>query len=226
MSTWPVTLPALRPLVALPGVYLPQHDTRLLLRALYREGVGAGTELLDLGSGSGALAVEAARRGALVTAVDISWRAVLSTRINAWLSRQRVTVRRGDLTAAVGDRSFDILVSNPPYVPAPGNQAPRGPARAWDAGSDGRLLVDRICEAAPRALRPRGVLLMVHSGLCGIEDSLERLTSAGLRAAVSDRAVIPFGPVLRSRLAWLRRQGLLDRVQETEELVIIRAENS
>ncbi|GAO08322.1 methyltransferase [Streptomyces lydicamycinicus] len=226
MSTWPATAPGLRPLVTLPGVYLPQHDTRLLLRALYREGVGAGTELLDLGSGSGALAVGAARCGALVTAVDISWQAVLATRINAWLSRQRVTVRRGDLTAAVGGRSFDVLVSNPPYVPAPGNQTPRGPARAWDAGRDGRLLVDRICDAAPRALRPGGVLLMVHSGLCGTEDTLERLTSAGLRATVSDRAVIPFGPILRSRLAWLRCQGLLDEVQDTEELVIIRAEQS
>ncbi|MFG2833285.1 HemK2/MTQ2 family protein methyltransferase [Streptomyces sp. NPDC048434] len=226
MSTWPATLPRRHPLVTLAGVYLPQHDTRLLLRALYREGVGAGTELLDLGSGSGALAVGAARRGALVTAVDISWQAVLATRINAWLSGQRVTVRRGDLTAAVGGRSFDVLVSNPPYVPAPGNQTPRGSARAWDAGRDGRLLVDRICDAAPRVLRPGGVLLMVHSGLCGTEDTLERLASAGLRGTVSDRAVIPFGPVLRSRLAWLRCQGLLDEVQDSEELVIIRAENS
>lgn len=225
MSTWSATLPGLRPLVMLPGVYLPQHDTRLLLRALYREGVGAGTELLDVGSGSGALALGAARCGALVTAVDISWQAVLSTRINAWLSRQRITVRRGDLIAAVGGRSFDVLVSNPPYVPVPGSTMPRGPARAWDGGRDGRLLVDRICDAAPRALRPGGVLLMVHSGLCGTEDTLERLTSAGLRATVSDRAVIPFGPVLRSRLAWLRCQGLLDEVQDTEELVIIRAEN-
>lgn len=212
------------PLVMLPGVYAPQDDTRLLLRALYREGVGAGTELLDLGSGSGALAVGAARCGARVTAVDISWQAVLSTRANAWLSRQHVTVRRGDLTAAVRGRSFDVLVSNPPYVAAPGNRPARGAARAWDAGRDGRLLINRVCDAAPRALRPRGVLLMVHSALCGIEDTLERLTWAGLRATVSDRAVIPFGPVLRSRLAWLRRQGLLNEAQDTEELVIIRAE--
>ncbi|MEW2437316.1 HemK2/MTQ2 family protein methyltransferase [Streptomyces caniferus] len=225
MSTGTLSLVRPRTLV-LPGVYRPQEDTRLLLRALYREGVGAGTELLDLGSGSGALAVGAARRGARVTAVDICWQAVLTTRVNAWLSRQRVTVCRGDLTAAVRGRSFDMLVSNPPYVPAAGHRPPRGAARAWDAGCDGRLLVDRICDAAPRALRPGGILLMVHSGLCGTEDTLDRLTSAGLRATVSDRAVIPFGPVLCSRLAWLRCRGLLDEAQDTEELVIIRAENS
>jgi len=226
MCAGSATLSRPRPLVTLPGVYLPQEDTRLLLRALYRERVGTGTQILDLGSGSGVLAVGAARCGALVTAVDISWQAVLSTRLNAWLSRQRVTVRHGDLTAAVDGHCFDVLVSNPPYLPAPGNRAPWGAARAWDAGRDGRLLVDRICDAAPRALRPGGVLLMVHSALCGTEDTLERLTAAGLRATVSDRAVIPFGPVLRSRLAWLRSQGLLGEDQDTEELVIIRAENS
>ncbi|GFE13359.1 hypothetical protein Sgleb_14060 [Streptomyces glebosus] len=102
----------------------------------------------------------------------------------------------------------------------------RSRARSWDAGRDGRLLVDRICDAAPRALRPGGVLLMVHSGLCGTEDTLQRLSSAGLRATVGDHAVIPFGPVLCSRAAWLRCRGLLDEAQDTEKLVIIRAENS
>ncbi|MEV6568548.1 HemK2/MTQ2 family protein methyltransferase [Streptomyces kronopolitis] len=226
MSAVPTARPRTQPFVTLPGVYGPQDDTRLLLRALYREGVRAGTELLDLGSGSGAVAVGAARRGARVTAVDISWRAVLATRINAWLSREHVLVRRGDLTAAVRGRSFDMLVSNPPYVPAPGDRSPHGAARAWDAGRDGRLLIDRICDAAPRALRPRGVLLMVQSGLCGTEDTLERLSCAGLRATVSDRALIPFGPVLRARLPWLRRHRLLDEHQDNEELVIIRAEHT
>ncbi|MFH9224072.1 HemK2/MTQ2 family protein methyltransferase [Streptomyces lydicus] len=225
MSAGTAALSRPRPLVTLPGVYSPQDDTWLLLRALYREDLAAGAELLDLGSGSGALAVRAARRGARVTAVDISWQAVLATRLNAWLSGQRVTVRHGDLTAAVAGRSFDLLLSNPPYVPAPGARRPRGASRAWDGGWDGRLLVDRVCDAAAGALRPGGVLLMVHSGLCGPEDTLERLSRTGMRATVSDRALIPFGPVLRSRLSWLRSQGLLAQGQDKEELVIIRAEH-
>ncbi|MCK7624400.1 methyltransferase [Streptomyces sp. RS10V-4] len=224
MGTVTVALPQSPLVMKLPGVYPAQHDTRLLLRALYREDIGAGTEVLDLGSGGGALALGAARRGARVTAVDISWRAVLATQVNAWCARQRVRVRHGDMTAAVRGRSFDLLLSNPPYVPAPGNGASRGAARAWDAGRDGRLLIDRICDAAPGALRPGGVLLMVHSGLCGAERTLKRLAEAGLPATVSDRMRIPFGPVLRSRQAWLRSQGLLDHGQDTEELVIIRAQ--
>lgn len=209
----------------LPGVYEPQDDTRLLTEAMRREDIGPGTEVLDLGTGSGALAVEAARLGARVTAVDISWRAVATARFNAMIRRQNISVRRGDLVSAVPGRSFDLVVSNPPYVPSPDKWPPKGAARSWDAGPDGRLLLDRICAAAPTVLRPSGVLLVVHSGLCDVEATLERLTCAGLSASVTERALIPFGRVLRSRLAWLRAQGL-PATTTLEELVVVRAENA
>ncbi|MEU3708802.1 HemK2/MTQ2 family protein methyltransferase [Streptomyces catenulae] len=212
------------PLVVLPGVYAPQDDTRLLLRALGREGLRPGSTVLDLGSGTGALAVAAARCGARVTAVDISWPAVFSTRLNAWLWGQRVRVHRRDMAVALADRAFDVLVANPPYVPVPGGRPARSGGRAWDAGCDGRRYIDRICDAAPRALRTGGVLLMVHSALCGTRSTLARLTAAGLRATAGDPVAVPLGPVLRSRYRHLRRQGLLSPAQKTEELVIIRAE--
>ncbi|MEV0253942.1 HemK2/MTQ2 family protein methyltransferase [Streptomyces sp. NPDC050732] len=212
-------------LVALPGVYAPQHDTEMLARALYRERIGEGTSVLDLGTGSGALAVTAARQGARVTALDISWRAVLSTWLNARLSRQSVTVRRGDMTAGVPAGPYDVVVSNPPYVPSPSPLLPRrGPARAWDGGPAGRAVVDRVCDAAPDALRVGGVLLMVHSALCDVDASLERLANRGMEPAVVEREFIPFGPVMRAREAWLRRRNLLGEDETCEELVVIRAE--
>ncbi|MFJ3863457.1 HemK2/MTQ2 family protein methyltransferase [Streptomyces nigra] len=207
----------------LPGVYRPQFDTRLLTRALHREGVTAGTDVLDLGTGSGMLAVEAARLGGRVTAVDISRRALAAAWWNARQNGQTLRLRRGDLMTAVPGRQFDLVVSNPPYVPAPGEHPPRGAARAWDAGADGRLLIDRICDHAPALLRPSGRLLMVHSHLCGVEATLARLTAAGLRAQVVERAQLPYGPVLRSRAEWLRERGLADE-DLTEELVVIRGE--
>lgn len=205
-----------------PGVYRPRTDTRLLSRAMRRERITSRTEVLDLGTGSGVLAVEAARMGARVTAVDISWQALAAAWFNALLNGQTVRVRHGDLASAVQGLRFDLVVTNPPYVPAPGDTPPRGRARAWDAGADGRLLIDRVCSAAPAVLRPAGTLLMVHSYLSGVEETLARLRAAGLRAEVVDRARVPFGRVLRSRLAWLRERGLVaDRT--TEELVVIRA---
>ncbi|MFF9773269.1 HemK2/MTQ2 family protein methyltransferase [Streptomyces sp. NPDC013978] len=208
-----------------PGVYAPQWDTELLVRALCREDVDASTEVLDLGTGSGAVALQAARLGARVTAVDISRLAVFTARVNALLARRRVRVRHGDLTTAVAGRAYDLVISNPPYVPSPADRMPRGgPARAWEAGRDGRVFVDRLCAAAPGMLRPGGALLVVHSGLCGTDATLRGLDQGGLRASVVDRAEVPYGPVLRSRRPWLVRQGLIDETDSHEELVVIRAE--
>ncbi|MFJ4840312.1 HemK2/MTQ2 family protein methyltransferase [Streptomyces sp. NPDC088746] len=212
-------------LMTLPGVYAPQHDTLLLMAALNLEDIGPGTEVLDVGTGSGALALHAARRGARVTAVDVAWRAVATARLNALLHRRRITVRRSDLLSALPGRSYDLVICNPPYVPSPLGRLPgRGAARAWEAGRDGRAVLDRVCETAPAALRPGGRLLLVHSGLCDSEVTLRRLSEAGMRAHVSSRALVPLGPVLRSRLRWLRATGLMDEEETAEELVVIRAE--
>ncbi|MEU0300749.1 HemK2/MTQ2 family protein methyltransferase [Streptomyces sp. NPDC006175] len=214
-------------LMTLPGVYAPQHDTLLLMAALNREDIGPGTEVLDVGTGSGALALHAARRGARVTAVDVEWRAVATARLNALLHRRHITVRRSDLLSALPGRSYDLVICNPPYVPSPLGQLPgRGAARAWEAGRDGRAVLDRICETVPAALRPGGRLMLVHSGLCDSEVTLQRLSDAGMRAHVSHRALVPLGPVLRSRLRWLRATGLMDEAETAEELVVIRAERA
>lgn len=210
----------------LPGVYAPQADTYLLAQALHAEEITADTDVLDVCTGSGALAVLAARMGARVAATDISRRAVLTARLNAVRAGQRVRVLHGDLTGPVARHRFDVVVSNPPYVPTPHAHRSHRPAVAWDAGSGGRQAVDRICAHARGVLRPHGVLLMVHSGLCDAEESLRRLTDTGLRCSVMDRSRVPFGPVLTQRLPWLRARGLIGADEETEELVVIRAERS
>ncbi|MET8246494.1 HemK2/MTQ2 family protein methyltransferase [Streptomyces sp. NPDC005202] len=211
--------------LVLPGVYVPQEDTALLVEALSDEPVEPDTQVLDVGTGSGALALEAARRSAEVTAVDVSWRAVWTARLNAWLARLPVRIRRGNLFGPVRGRSFDVIVANPPYVPASDiRREPRGRSRAWDAGRDGRLVLDRICRDAPALLRPGGALLIVHSALSGPDRTLDLLRAAGLKAAVVRRRWIAFGPVLRARQGWLRERGLLSAGDEKEELVVIRAE--
>jgi release factor glutamine methyltransferase len=209
-----------------PGVYAPQADTRLLTEALRQEGTLRGARALDLGTGTGALAVEAARRGAArVTAVDISARAVATARANALLRGVDVDVLKGDLTAPVRGRRFDLVVCNPPYVPSVTDRlTTRNPGLAWDGGRDGRALVDRVCRDTPSLLAPGGVLLLVHSALCGVEPTLKRLHRAGLRAAVTERRRIPFGPVLRARAQWLASRGLIRPGEQEEELVVIRAE--
>ncbi|QES52171.1 methyltransferase [Streptomyces venezuelae] len=212
-------------LIALPGVYRPQADTLLLAGALAREPLSPGTEVIEIGTGTGALALSAAARGAKVTAVDIAWPAVLAARLNGWRRRLRLRILHGDFAARSRGRRFDLVLANPPYVPSPDARLPtRGNRRAWDAGRDGRAVIDRICAAAPALLHPGGVLLLVHSGMCGAQKTLELLSRQGMSAEVTERVWVPWGPVLRSRRGWLQEQGLAEDGDNREELVIVRAQ--
>jgi len=208
-----------------PGVYRAQDDTALLVDEMHRGGLARDRSVLDVGTGSGALAVAAVRAGAsTVDAVDLSLRSVLTARLNAHLHRARVAVHRGDLFAPVVGRLFDLVLTNPPYVPSRGGVLPRHRmGRCWDGGPDGRILLDRICAAVPAHLAPGGVLLLVQSELSGEEATLARLADAGLDATVRTRARIPFGPVLRERLPMLRRHGLVGPDQHDEGLVVVEA---
>ncbi|MFJ8142762.1 hypothetical protein [Streptomyces sp. NPDC096013] len=133
-------------------------------------------------------------------------------------------VRRGDLLTPVAGWSFDLVLPNPPYVPAPAAACPRrGPARAWDAGRDGRLVLDRISQDVPALLKPGGTLLLVQSELSCPEESLRRLRTSGLHADTVEHRSVAFGPVLRSRSDWLHDRGLIEDDTEREELVVIRA---
>ncbi len=212
--------------LAPPGVYAPQEDTALLAGALSHEPLPEDADVLDVGTGTGALALAAARRGSRVTAVDVSRRAVWTARLNALRAGLPMRIRHGDLFDPARGRAFDLILANPPYVPAPPSDGavPHGPARAWDAGRDGRLLLDRICREAPALLHPGGVLLLVHSGLSDPGRTLTHLRASGLKASVTLRRRVPFGPVLRERSAWLRERGLLPADEEREELVVVRAE--
>jgi release factor glutamine methyltransferase len=206
-----------------PGVYRAQDDTSLLIDAMHRGRHATAKAVLDVGTGSGALALAAARAGAAsVDAIDLSLRSVAAARANAWLRAARITVHRGDLYAPVAGRRFDLVLTNPPYVPSSSRLLPRHRmGRCWDGGPDGRALLDRICDGAPEVLTPGGVLLLVQSEFSGEDATLDRLTAAGLDAEVVDRERVPFGPVLRERLPLLRERGLAGSDQHDEGLVVI-----
>jgi release factor glutamine methyltransferase len=208
-----------------PGVYRAEGDTELLADVLRRGGYARGRRVLDIGTGSGALALAAARAGAAdVTAVDLSLRSVAATWLNSRLHRAEVRVRRGDLFTPVAGRRFDLVVANPPYVPAATAVLPRHrKGRCWDAGMDGRALLDRICAGVPHVLAPDGDVLLVHSTVCGTQATLDALERAGLAADVLARATVPFGPVMRARAAMLEARGLVRPGQHFEELVVVGA---
>ncbi len=210
-------------LLRLPGTYPPQADTWLLADVLRRSGLADGRRVLDVGTGTGALALAASAGGAhSVTAVDLSARSLASAWVNTRRSGARVRLLRGDLLGPVRGERFDLVVANPPYVPAAGDVLPRHrSARCWDAGVDGRALLDRFCAEAPRLLAPGGALLLVHSTVADPGRTQEHLTAGGLRVTEVARVAVPLGPVMRARAGMLAERGLLAAGQETEEVVVI-----
>lgn len=213
------------------GVYAPQHDSWLLCDVMRQTRLVAGRKVADLCTGSGVLAIAAARLGARsVTAFDVSRDAVSCAVANALSVDAEVDVHLADCQSSSAYGPFDVVVSNPPYVPTPSEgdheviPLRAGPARAYDAGEDGRAVLDPMCAAAPKLLSDKGTLLLVHSELSGVGASLQTLREGGLKAAVIARRWIPFGPVLSARAAWLERTGRIPAGRRTEQLVVIRAD--
>ncbi|GAA1285890.1 methyltransferase [Saccharothrix xinjiangensis] len=205
-------------------MYRPQEDTWLMAEALAEAGIPRGARVLDVCTGTGALAVAAGRAGAdEVTAVDRCRRAVVAAWVNGRLRGVPVRARHGDFGDLVGTGEFDVVTANPPYVPST-SVPERGCERAWDAGARGRSVLDRLCAVLPLLLAARGVGLIVHSELCDPDVTLRQLRGGGLKAAVVARRTIPFGPVMRARAPWLLEQGLIEEGQQHEELVVIRAD--
>jgi release factor glutamine methyltransferase len=212
--------------VRLPGVFRPPSDAWLLVRVMRERGLAEGARVLDVFTGSGVLAVAAARAGAReVTAVDISRRAVLSARINGALRGTRIRGRRGDVFEPVRDQRFDLITANPPYVP--GEAVPAaGRARAWEGGPHGRFFVDRLAAGATDHLEPGGTLLMVVSSLIGEDETLASLRSGGLEPEVLARERGPLGPLVSERAEALERRGILAPGEREEEMLVIGARHT
>ena len=101
-------------IVTLTGVYPPSEDTFFLADWLSSQKI-SGKYLLDLGTGTGYLAIFAALKGSIVTASDIQPKAILNTRYNARLNNVRVRTVLSDLFENISGK-YDFILFNPPYL--------------------------------------------------------------------------------------------------------------
>jgi release factor glutamine methyltransferase len=209
-------------LITLPGVFRPRSDAWLLARAMRDHRLAADARTLDVFSGSGVLALAAARCGAsAVTAVDVLRRAVATVRLNARLHGVELTALRGDLFEPVTGQRFDLITANPPYLPG-GSELPRhASSRAWEGGADGRALIDRFCTQVADHLAPGGTVALVQSSLCDEPATLAALAETGLDTRVLERVRGPLGPLGAARAASLERRGALRPGERFEELTVI-----
>ena len=174
-----------------PGVLIPRSDTELLvdwgLEVLQSRasGLGARPSVLDLGTGSGAIAL-AIKQGqplACVTAVDSSPKALDVMARNAAACGLAVERVLGHWWSAVRGRRFQLAVSNPPYI-APGDphleHLTHEPRTALVAQGDGLADLNAIIDGAATGLEPGGWLLLEH-GFDQAAAVRRRLIDAGLR---------------------------------------------
>jgi release factor glutamine methyltransferase len=152
-----------------PDVLIPRPETEHLVEAvLERFGREANPRIVDVGTGSGAIAVAIthALPRSRVTAVDLYPSALEIARRNAERHGvfDRVTLLQSDLLAAAGSREFDVVVSNPPYIADGEVLEPQvanyEPSSALYAGPTGLEVYQRLIPQARAVLKPRGWLMM------------------------------------------------------------------
>jgi len=154
------------PLAVNAAVLIPRPETELLVeRAL----AAAPASVLDLGTGSGAvaLAIKRHRPQARVVAVERSAAALAVARRNADRLGLQVELRHGLWFGPVAEERFDLVVSNPPYVSADDPHLAEGdvrfePRAALVGGADGLESIRDIVRAAPAWLAPGGWLFLEH----------------------------------------------------------------
>lgn len=149
-----------------PAVLIPRHDTEVLVNESVQRGGEAGS-ILDIGTGSGCVAISIAKAlpQAEVCSVDISAEALEVARGNAERNEAAVFFFQGSLFEPFAGRRFDMVVSNPPYIPnselATLQAEVRGfePMGALDGGADGLDFYRRIVKDAPGHLNAGGWLI-------------------------------------------------------------------
>jgi release factor glutamine methyltransferase len=183
-----------------PAVLIPRPETELLVEiALERTGTGSACSVLELGTGSGCIAITIAKHcpRARVVAVDRSAEALAVARENSGRhGTSNLELLQSDWFAALAARRFDLIVTNPPYIAARDPHLQCGdlraePVDALVGGSDGLECIRAILSAAPRHLNSGGSLAFEHgydqAARCrelleaaGLEDVFSRNDMAGI----------------------------------------------
>ena len=173
-------------------VLVPRPETETLVEwalALLLPAGAGGKSVIDVGTGSGciACALAAARPDLRVVGVDISPAAVRLARENAFALalNDRVTVVESDLFGSLAGSRFDLVVANPPYLPAPilSGLAPEvvvyEPSLALDGGVDGLRVIRRLVAEAPARLMPGGTLALETAGSAHVTEIAALMSTAG-----------------------------------------------
>ena len=172
-------------------VYEPSDDTYLLAESME---ISKDSDVLEIGTGTGIIAMLASKYAKHVTAVDITDEAVSLAKSNAGLNNiENMTIKQSDLFSGLGNKMFDMIIFNTPYLPQSEDEKTDSPVNnAWDGGPDGRKVIGRFLEDAGKHLKEAGIIYMVESSLSSYQKSLSFLKDSGFDAKVIARKKLFF----------------------------------
>jgi len=149
-----------------PGVFHPKYFGSSSVLARFISSLPLkGKSFLEVGCGSGVVALCAAKAGAEVTAVDINPEAVRCTASNASRNNLRVDARDGDLFSTLGAARFDVIAWNPPFLPG----QPESPAEAAFYGGPNLEVIRRFSTEVRRHVSPGAAVYTILSSDVSIE---------------------------------------------------------
>ena len=166
------------------NVYVPAEDSYLLADNL---DIKEGQSVLEIGTGSGIVAMYASRLTDSITVTDINFDACLLAEKNFNDNGiENVEILFGNMFEPVKDRKFDVILFNTPYLPTEDDEVLDDTINyAFDGGLNGRKVIDVFLDEVGNHLNDGGIVQMIQSSLSGNEETLDRFDEMGFIAEIA-----------------------------------------
>ena len=167
------------------NVYVPAEDSYLLAENLE---IKEGQSVLEIGTGSGIVAMYASRLTDKITVSDINFDACELARKNFEANNiENIEILFGNMFEPVENRKFDVILFNTPYLPTEDDEVIDDTINyAFDGGLNGRKVIDLFLNEVGNHLNDGGIVQMIQSSLSGNEETLEKLDNLGFIAEIKE----------------------------------------
>ena len=166
------------------NVYIPAEDSYMLADNLQ---IKKGQSVLEIGTGSGIVAMYASRLTDNITVTDINFDACELARKNFEANDiENIEILFGNLFEPVENRKFDVILFNTPYLPTEDGEVLEDTINyAFDGGLNGRKVIDLFLNEVGNHLNDGGIVQMIQSSLSGNEETLEKFDNLGFIAEIA-----------------------------------------
>ena len=166
-------------------VYMPAEDSYMLADNLK---IKPGDSVLEIGTGTGIVAMYASKITDKITVTDINFDAVQLAEENFKANNiENIEILFGNLFEPVKDRKFDVILFNTPYLPTGNDDVIEDNLNyAFDGGLNGRKVIDLFLDEVKNHLNPKGIVQLIQSSLSDNEKTLDRLDEMGFIAEIAE----------------------------------------